>query len=264
MAIALFGIPTFLLIPARISTVTIEIWQQLQYPPNVELACAFSICLVVFTSVALLVQRRLLSRKGFTTLTGKAGHKQLIDVGGWRWIFLGFCLLMISLSLFLPVYVLLRTSLSKSFGRSLELSNLTLQWFQEALFEQPIFLTATQNTLVYAAAAATLAMVIALMVSYLVKTKPVGLYRFLGFMPMLPVVIPGIVIAVGVFSAYSRPPLVLYGSGAILIAAFTIRFLPFAFSNSRDVLRSVNPELDLAARNLGATQLETIQKSLFR
>lgn len=259
-AIALFGSPTLILVPARINIVTTEIWQQFQYPPNIELASAFAICLVVLTVALLLLQRRLLARKGYTTLTGKAGRKRLIDLGPWKWVFLGFCLLIATITLFLPVYVLLRTALSKSWGRPLDASNFTLQWFEDVLFKQPFTAVSIQNTLIYAAVAATIAMAVGIVVAYLVNRKLIRFYQILGFLPMLPLAIPGIVIAVGIFSAYTRPPLVLYGSAAILIVAFTTRFLPIAFSNSGNIFKSINPELELAAQNLGATPATTVQK----
>lgn len=260
-AIALFGSPTVILIPARVSIVTTEIWQQFQYPANVELASAFALCLVVMTVALLAVQRRLLARKGYTTLTGKAGRKRLINLGPvWNSVFLGFCGLVAALSLVLPVYVLGRTALSRSWGQPLNGANLTLQWFEDVLFKQPFTMVAIRNTLVYGAVAATFAMLVGIVVAYLVNRKLVRLHRLLGFLPMIPLAIPGIVIAVAIFSAYSRPPLVLYGTAMMLIVAFTTRFLPIAFSNSGNVFKSINPELELAARNLGATQIETVQK----
>lgn len=134
-AIALFGSPTVILIPARVSIVTTEIWQQFQFPPNVELASAFALCLVVITMALLWVQRQLLARKGYTMLTGKAGRKRLVNLGpAWNTAFLAFCGLIVSLSLLLPVYVLGRTALSRSWGRPLNAGNLTLQWFENVLF----------------------------------------------------------------------------------------------------------------------------------
>ena len=80
---------------------------------------------------------------------------------------------------------------------------------------------------------------------------------------MLPIAIPGVVIAVGIFAAYTRPPLILYGTAAIMIVAFTTRFLPVAFTNANTSVISINPELELAARNLGATSADTVQKVVF-
>lgn len=259
-AIALFGSPTLILVPARVPIITTEIWQQFQFPPNVELASAFSMLLIVITLVLLWVQRRLLANKGYTTLTGKGGRKRLIDTGHWRWAFLGFCLLVSTLSLFLPFYMLLRTSLSKAWGQPFLPSNMTLQWYEDVLFRLPFTRLSIVNTLTYSAAAALFAMVIGISIAYIVTHRLVKGWRILGFLPMIPLAIPGIVIAVGIFAAYSRPPIVLFGTGLILIVAYTTRFVPIAFSNASDIFKSINPEMELAARNLGATQIQTVQQ----
>jgi iron(III) transport system permease protein len=259
-AIALFGSPTLLLIPARVSIITTEIWQQFQFPPNIERASAFSISLLLITVTLLVLQRRLLAGKGYTTLTGKGGRKRLLDIGLWRWFFLAFGLLISTLSLFLPFYMLLRTSLSKAWGQPFTPSNTTLKWYEDILFKQPYTVTSIQNTLLYSVSAALLAMGLGIAIAYVVNNQLVRGWRLLEFVPMIPLAIPGIVIAVGIFAAYSRPPLLLYGTGWILIVAYTTRFIPVAFSNARDVFKSINPEMELAARNLGATQVSTVRQ----
>ncbi len=259
-AIALFGSPTLLLIPAKVPIITTEIWLLFQFPPNVELASAYSIALIVITVILLAVQRRLLANKGYTTLTGKGGSKRLIELGSGQWPFMLFGLVVVSLSLFLPFYMLVRTSLSKAWGQPFAFSNLTWQWYEEVLFKLPTTNLAILNTLLYAAAAAGLAMIIGLAIAYVVNHQLLRGWRILAFLPLIPQAIPGIVIAVGIFAAYSRPPLPLYGSGLIMVVAYTTRFLPVAFSNAVNIFKSINPEMELAARNLGATQLSTIQQ----
>jgi iron(III) transport system permease protein len=259
-AIALFGSPTLLLIPARVPIITTEIWQLFQFPPNVELASAFSISLILITVVLLWLQRRLLAQKGYTTLTGKGGRKRLLEIGLWKWVFLLFCLLVSSLSLFLPFYMLCRTSLSKAWGQPFTANNMTLQWYDDVLFKLPFTKGAILNTLLYSVAAAVFAMGLGIAIAYIVNHKLIRGWRILGFLPMIPLAIPGIVIAVGIFASYSRPPLLLYGTGLILVVAYTTRFVPIAFSNAVDIFKSINPEMELAARNLGASQVSTIQK----
>jgi iron(III) transport system permease protein len=259
-AIALFGSPTLLLIPARVPIITTEIWQLFQFPPNVELASAFSISLILITVVLLWLQRKLLAKKGYATLTGKGGRKRLLEIGPWKWVFLLFCCLVSTLSLFLPFYMLLRTSLSKAWGQPFTPNNMTLQWYDDVLFKLPFTKLSIFNTLLYSATAAVLAMGIGIAIAYIVNHKLIRGWRILGFLPMIPLAIPGIVIAVGIFASYSRPPLLLYGTGFILVVAYTTRFIPIAFSNAVDIFKSINPEMELAARNLGATQMSTIQK----
>lgn len=63
-----------------------------------------------------------------------------------------------------------------------------------------------------ATASATLGALLALMIAYIVARKAVRGYRVLGFLATAPLAIPGIVLGVGLFLAYTRPPLALYGT----------------------------------------------------
>ena len=52
----------------------------------------------------------------------------------------------------------------------------------------------------------------------------------------------------------------LYGTAWILILAFATRFLPIAYTNSDAALRSINPELEDAARILGGSRLLALRR----
>src|SRR4029450_4895145 len=77
--------------------------------------------------------------------------------------------------------------------------------------------------------------------------------RALTYVAMAPFVIPGIVLAIGFYAAYTTKPLILYGTAWILILAFATRFLPIAYTNSDAAIRAINPELEDAARILGGS-----------
>jgi len=55
-------------------------------------------------------------------------------------------------------------------------------------------------------------------------------------------------------------PRLLYGTAWILILAFATRFLPIAYTNSDAALRSINPELEDAARILGGSRLLALRR----
>lgn len=59
-ALALFGSPAILALPAGFHTITTQIWSLFQYPPKVEMAAAFSVPLLLATALLLLVQKKLL------------------------------------------------------------------------------------------------------------------------------------------------------------------------------------------------------------
>jgi len=75
-------------------------------------------------------------------------------------------------------------------------------------------------------------------------------------------VIPGVVLAIGFYAAYAPPPLALYGSAAIIVLAFTTRFLPIAYTASAAGLASINPEMEEAVRNLGGGRLAAVRTVL--
>ena len=77
-------------------------------------------------------------------------------------------------------------------------------------------------------------------------------HRALGFLATAPVAIPGIVLGVGLFLSYTRPPFVLYGTLWILLIAFVTIALPAAYQQLQSAFRSVHPELEDASRILGA------------
>jgi iron(III) transport system permease protein len=75
----------------------------------------------------------------------------------------------------------------------------------------------------------------------------------LNALVMLPYLIPGTVLAVGLIVAFSRPPLALTGTGAILAIAYFIRKLPYAMKAAEAALYQVHPSLEEAAMSVGAT-----------
>ncbi len=85
--------------------------------------------------------------------------------------------------------------------------------------------------------------------------------RLLGLLAAAPAAIPGIVLGVGLFMAYTRPPLVLYGTLTILLLAFVTIELPAAYQQLQAALSALHPELEEASRNLGATRLDHFARS---
>jgi iron(III) transport system permease protein len=182
--------------------------------------------------------------------------RETIKLGAWRWPALVLCLIPPILSLVLPYSALLGTSLSKVWGKGLVAGNITLDWYGWA-FENEAARSAIVHSLTYAAAAATIALVLAAFCSYVASRELLPGARLLGFIAKAPFVVPGIVLAIGFFSAYARPPIVLYGTAGMLIIAFATRFLPIAYSGSETALRGIDPDLERAARALGCGQLRT-------
>ena len=259
-AIALFGTPALIALPARFQVITTTLWQMFEFPPRIQMAAAYSMPLLLITVFLFWLQYRIIARKGYVALTGKGGDRRLVALGPWRWVVLGYCLFVTSLSFFLPLLVVLQAAFAKAWGRGFSVDNLTLHNIRFVLFDQPATRQATLNTFVYAGAASLIALSLALAIAYIVARRLVPMGRALSYVAMAPFVIPGIVLAIGFYAAYTTRPLVLYGTAWILILAFATRFLPIAYTNSDAAIRAINPELEDAARILGAGRFLTLRR----
>jgi iron(III) transport system permease protein len=261
-AIALFGAPALIALPARFQVVSTQLWQFFEYPVRVEEAAAYAMPLLLITVFMFWVQRTLLGRRGYTTVSGKGGERRIMRLGPWRWVMLGYALFVCSLAVFLPMLVLVQAAFAKAWGRGFSLGNLTLNNFRYLLFEQTQAQQAIVNTFVYSGITAFAAIGLSLAIAYVVARKLVPWSNVLAFLCMAPFVIPGIVLAIGFYAAYAPPPLALYGTGTILVLAYVTRFLPIAYTSSAAGMRSVNPEMEEAVRILGGGRLTAIRRVL--
>jgi iron(III) transport system permease protein len=259
-AIALFGVPALIALPGRFQMMTTTLWQFFEFPPRVQVAAAYAMPLLGITALLFWLQQRIIARKGYVALTGKGGERRILRLGGWRWAMLGYCLFVTSLSFFLPMLVVLQAAFAKAWGRGFSLDNLTLGNLKFVLVSQPITRAATVHTFVYGGVAAALALGLALAIAYIVQRRLVPFGRALSYVAMAPFVIPGIVLAIGFYAAYTAPPLAFYGTAWILILAFTTRFLPIAYASSDAAIRAINPELEDAVRILGGGRLMAMRR----
>src|SRR3954454_16865844 len=231
-AIALFGAPALIALPARFHVVSTQLWQYFEFPVRVEQAAAYAMPLLLITIFMFWLQRAVLGRRGYTTVSGKGGERRVTRLGAWRWVMLGYALFVCALAVFLPMLVLLQAAFAKAWGRGFSLENLSMQNFRYILFEQTQAQSAIINTFVYSGVTAFAAIALSLAIAYVVARKLVPWSNVLAFLCMAPFVIPGIVLAIGFYAAYAPPPLALYGPGTILVLAYTTRFLPIAYTSS--------------------------------
>jgi iron(III) transport system permease protein len=153
--------------------------------------------------------------------------------------------------------VLLEAALSRSWGQGFRSGNFTFENFAR-LVELPGLRQALVNSALFAGASALLAAIISFAVAYLVLRRKVAIGPLLSFLAMAPYAIPGIVLAIGFFAAFAAPPLSLYGTGLLIVLAFTARFMPITYSSSIASLASLNPEMEDAASILGANRLQIL------
>jgi iron(III) transport system permease protein len=257
-AMTLFGSPAILAIPAGFHTMTTKIWSLFNYPPKPELAAAASIPLLILTVLLLRAEHFILGRRGYSVVGGKQGNPRLIKLEGLKWAALAFVFIVLMCPVFLPYGALLNATFSHVATSFVWFDNFTLHNIYFVFYELSATKLAVKNTFLLGAASATIGTIIALVIAYLTSRRAIAGYRALGFLATAPVAIPGIVLGVGLFLSYARPPLVLYGTLWILLIAFITIALPAAYQQLQSAFRSVHTDIEDASRILGATRLRTL------
>ena len=99
-------------------------------------------------------------------------------------------------------------------------------------------------------------------VAYLdVRTNVRG-RRLLDYLAILPLGLPGTVMAVGILLAFIRLPMPIYGTIWILLAAYVARFIPLATRSANATFRQIDPSLEEAGRVTGASWWHAIRRIL--
>src|SRR3989442_3858366 len=238
-ALALFGSRAILALPAGFHTITTQIWSFFHYPPKVEQAAAFSLPLLLATALLLLVQKRLLGRRGYAGVGGKGGQRRVIPLGVWKWPALAACLLVMACAIFLPYGMLAKAAFSRAWAQPLTWSNTTLANFTFTFFEYGATRAAIVNTLELGLLTASVGAVLVALLAYVSNRQLVVGHQVVSFLALAPIVIPCVVLAVALFLAYTRPPLVLYGTLAILFVAYLTKEMPTGYAQSDATFRGI-------------------------
>lgn len=132
------------------------------------------------------------------------------------------------------------------------------------IFTDPDAFRPIVNSVQISAIATAASVVVGLLAAYLVRR-----FQFVGrglidVAVMLPWALPGTVVAVNLISAFSQGNAfsfgqVLVGSFWILPLAYFVRFTPLVFRSSSAALSQLDPSLEEAARNLGASWWRTFR-----
>jgi iron(III) transport system permease protein len=257
-AIALFGSQAIVGLPGRVFTLPTRIYALFDYPPQYGLASALSLIFVALTVAALYFQRRYLARRSYVTVGGKGSRPRLVDLGPARWGVLAFCVAVFVVAVAAPYLTLLAVSISRSWGLQFW-QNLTLEHYRFVLLEYDVTRRAILNSLILASATATLAVLIGSFVGWLDLRTALRGRKLLDYASLVPLGLPGIVVAVALIQFWLRVPLPIYGTLLIILLAYTGRFIPLGVRSANAAFRQIDPSLEETARVTGAGWLRTFR-----
>lgn len=251
-SLADFGNP--MVIGGNYMVLAVQIYQQAIGGYDLQGGAAVAVLLLLITVVIFIIQRYWVAGRSYVTVTGKpARERTQITDPKVVWPLLTvtslFSLVVFGMYLVIPINAFIKLwGIDWSF---------TLDHFKYVLGlgMKPIYDT-TRLALVSTPISGLLGMIIA----YLVTKKRFTGRSLMEFVAMLSIAVPGTVIGIGYILAFNKPPIVLTATGTILVIAFVFRNMPVGIRSGIAALEQIDPALEEASTNLGATTAQTFRK----
>jgi spermidine/putrescine transport system permease protein len=154
------------------------------------------------------------------------------------------------LFLWLPLLVVVLFSLHTTASLSFPFDGFSLRWY-ERIFESPEVRAAARNSLVVATSTALVTLVLATLAAYGMSRSRSRWRAPLSLLFFLPITLPGLFIGVALLIAFSQ---LEYSLSLVTVRiAHLVYVFPFYFLLARAALERLDPALEEAAADLGAT-----------
>src|SRR5215468_11064995 len=240
-------------LPSRFYVVTTAMYQIVsQYPPRFPTAAAMGVSLFAVMFAMLFVYRRIITRRSYVTITGKAFRPRVMDVGALRYVLLAVCVLYIALSVVLPLLTLAYASVQKIAVAFPAAANWTLDNYRTATTMNAVR-SALANSLVLGIATATIGVVLMGLLSWIIYRSRVPGSGIIEYIVMFPQAVPRLVFAFGMMWAWLIFPIPIYGTLWLLLIAYLTVFLPLGVRTIAGVLLQIDKSLEECAQMCGAS-----------
>ena len=163
------------------------------------------------------------------------------------------CLFLVFTFLFLPILVIILFSFNTS-SLNIIFEGFTFDWYKE-LFNNKTLLEALHNTLIVAFTSTIISTIIGTISAYALKKYDFPFKNIILELLYIPIVIPEIVLGISLLAIYTLFKLEL-GLFTLILAHICFS-IPFVIINVRSVLDNMDPNIEKAASDLGASKLKT-------
>ncbi len=226
---------------------TTEIHGYLSHWP-IDIASATSLSLVLLSACMLIWYiQNIISRKyTYGIHSGKsAGTRTIKDSWAIRVLAVGYMAILLGLSIGIPYFSIIATSLLKIRGEMLSFSNLTLAHYADLFTIGSSSFQALMNSLGFAFIAATIASFIGFCIALYVKDAQKKSQQFLDFTSLLSNIIPGIVFVVGLILFWNAAwlPATIYNTKWMPIVTYIVLFLPYSVQYTKSALSQLHPSI---------------------
>ena len=259
-AASCYGIPSIIGAPGNVDTVTTRIidFVYIGSAEGLSDATTLAVFLMLVANLVLYLSTFVVGKKQYITVSGKSMRPNIVDLGKWRIPVTVLVIIFAIIVVGIPFATVFATSFTVNMGKPLfDPGNFTTKYWQ-VVFTRKQILNSTKNSLISAAAAATIGIVISLVMSYiLTRTRAKG-RRIPDFLITLGSGTPSIVIALGLIMTMSgKFAINIYNTLWIMIVAYMIKYLLMGMRTVVSAMSQIHSSLEEAALISGASWLRS-------
>ena len=224
-------------------------------------AAALAVVAVIITAIIFLIQKWGTSKFKFSmNALHPVEKKKAKGIGGVLMHL--YCYLLVAVA-FLPQLYIIYLSFCEYKGsvRQVDANGRQIYGFGNyAQAAKKLLGRSIKNTAVMGIIALIVIIVIAVLIAYLVVRRSNVLNNTIDTISMLPYIMPGAVVGLGLLLAFGSKPLALTGTFVIMVISFVIRRLPYTIRSATATLMQIAPSIEEAAISLGASKVKTFVK----
>ena len=225
-------------------------------PVDFSRAASLSAVLVGICMLAWLLQTRVTARHTYPLVGGKGARRKIVRLNrSRRALSWGYVTLVLLVSIGVPYFSTLATSLIRLRGYGLAAGNFTFQHYIDLFTANIKGTQALRNSMVLAVVSASLAAILGTAVILLGRARSRRTARAVEGLALLPQMLPSIVLVIGMIlfwnGIYQLFP--LYNTPGIMVVAYVALFLPYTVQYVGSAYGQVGQGLAQAGRVLGGT-----------
>ena len=226
---------------------------------------ALTAILLIVAAVVFAFSKLVMGRSPLGTAPRPKGRSSSLRVRGWKSAACSLFFIGVFVIASIPHLGVLLLSLAGRWYGTVVPDQLTARHYLEAL-GNGLVVPSIQNSLLYAGCATMIALVIGVSVAWVVVRSNLKSRNWLDALVMMPLAVPGLVMAFGYLSLSQQGKAFhfLVGAGGspffLIVIAYAIRRLPYIVRAAVAGLQQSNPALEEAARSLGATPVRTLRR----
>ncbi len=231
-----------------------------EFPPAMALGTAFLGILLLLV----ILQRMVVGRKSYTTVTGRGFSYRPTPLGRWKYPAFALVLLLAIIITVVPIALLVMGTFMKLFGFFHIPEPWTLDNWRQVL-KDPVIFRSLWNTIFIGLGAGGIGILLYALIAYVIVKTRFAARGLLDLLSWLPWSIPGILLGIALLWTFlgTKVFLPIYGTLYILIIAMVIKSMPFGTQLIKSVMLQLGSELEEASRITGASWFYTYRRILF-